>query len=222
MINSSNNFLNIFIIIIIIIVIIMGAKLCTLSGSCVKDCIKPKQNITKFTKTFKRKTEKKTTIDKNLALEEEWILAFPELKQSRKRVHPCSTRFRGGSLISELAQDSLCLLEKTKNHREKEELVDEGLTSNCSLITNNLCGKSQKKRVNFKLPHTVIFYKPEEPYCEEEEDDEEEASLKGYYNINSEEDSFSSLYSFETAEEPSFRLAVDILPYVFVSSKVSN
>jgi len=205
----------------------MGAKLCTLSGSCVKDCIKPKQNITRLTKTFKRKPEKKTTIDKNLALEEEWILAFPELKQSRKRVHPCSTRFRGGSLISELAQDSLCLLEKTKNRREKEELLDEGLTSNCSLITNNLCGKSQKKRVDFKLPHTVIFYKPEEPYCEEEEqeeedEEEEEASLKGYYNINSEEDSFSSFYSFQTTEEPSLKLAVDILPYVFVSSKVSN
>lgn len=199
----------------------MGAKLCTLSGSCVKDCIKPKQNITRLTKTFKRKPEKNaTTIDKNLALEEEWILSFPELKQSRKRVHPCSTRFCGGSLISELAQDSLCLLEKTKNCREKEELADEGLTSNCSLITNNLFGKSQKKRVNFKLPHTVIFYKPEEPYCKEEE--EEEASLKDYYNINSEEYSFSSLYSFETAEEPSLRLAVDILPYVFVSSKVSN
>lgn len=205
----------------------MGAKLCTLAGSSVKDCIKPKQNLTRLTKTFKRKTEKKTTIDKNLALEEEWILAFPELKQSRKRVHPCSTRFRGGgSLISELAQDSLCLLEKTKNGREKEELVDERLTSNCSLITNNLCVKSQKKRVNFKLPHTVIFYKPEETYCEEEQEDddedEEEASLKGYYNINSEDHSFSSLYSFETTEEPSLRLAVDILPYVFVSSKVSN
>lgn len=197
----------------------MGAKLCTLSGSCVKvkDCIKPKQNRTRLTKTFKKKTEKKSTIDKNLSLEEEWILAFPELKQSRKRVHPCSTRFRGGSLISELAKDSLCLLEKTKNRREEEEVVDEGLTSNCSLISSNLCGKSQKKRVNFKLPHTVIFYPPEETY---EEEEEEEAWLKGYYN--SEEDSFSSLYSFETTEEPILKLAVDILPHVFVSSKVSN
>ncbi|CAK8564438.1 unnamed protein product [Lathyrus sativus] len=188
----------------------MGAKLCTLSGLSFKDCIKPKQN-----RTFKMKKVKK------LGFVEDWILDSQEMKQSKKKVHPCSTRFRG-----ELAKDSLCLslVEKTKNRLEE---VNEGLASDCSLVAEKLCGKSQKiNRVRFKLPHTVIYYKPEESYYEEEDEEERrEGLLKAYYD--SEEDSFSSpnwreLYSFETTEEPILKLAVDVLPHVFVSSKVSN
>jgi hypothetical protein len=196
----------------------MGANLCTLSGTCLKDCIKPKQN-----RTFKRKKiEKKILpIGKKVALDEDWILSSSssEMKHSKKRVHPCSTRFR-----AELPKDSLCLMETIKSRFGE---TDEGLTSDCSLVTRSFCEKSQKNRVRFKLPHTVIFYKPEEPYREDDEEEEnEEALLRRYYS-SSEEDSFSSpkcreLFSFETAEEPILRLAVDVLPHVFVSSKVSN
>lgn len=197
----------------------MGANLCTLSGSSLKDCIKPKtnylktQNRTKSTKTnFKRKTEK----NKKLGVQEDWILTSQEMKQSKKKVHPCSTQFRGGgSLISELAQDSLCLIErKTKNR--VEEVIDEELTSDCSLITtSNICGTSmKKKRVRFNLPHTVIFYQPDDPYCKEEEE-EEETSFSSH--------KCREEYSFDTTEEPFLRLAVDVLPHViFVSSKVSK
>ncbi|GAU14687.1 hypothetical protein TSUD_203360 [Trifolium subterraneum] len=198
----------------------MGANLCTMSGISLKDCIKPKQNRTRCAKTFKRKKiEKKILpIGTKFSLEEEdWILSSSssEMKQSKKRVHPCSTRFR-----AELPKDSLCLKERFKSRFGE---TDEGLTSDCSLVTRSFCEKSKKNSVRFKLPHTVIFYKPEEPYREEEEN--EEALLRRYYS--SEEDSFSSpkcreLYSFETAEEPILRLAVDVLPHVFVSSKVSN
>jgi hypothetical protein len=183
-----------------------------------KDCIKPKQN-----RTFKRKKiEKKILpIGKKVALDEDWILSSSssEMKHSKKRVHPCSTRFR-----AELPKDSLCLMETIKSRFGE---TDEGITSDCSLVTRSFCEKSQKNRVRFKLPHTVIFYKPEEPYREvDEEEENEEALLRRYYS-SSEEDSFSSpkcreLFSFETAEEPILRLAVDVLPHVFVSSKVSN
>lgn len=125
-------------------------------------------------------------------------------KQSMKKVHPCSTtRFRG-SLIRK-AKDSLCLDRFVNLHEERGEGM-----SNCSFIT--------QKRVSFKLPHTVIFYSPDEPYCKE-------ASLEDENKPYSNEDSFSSPnckdISFESVvEEPFFRLAVDILPHVFVSSKV--
>ncbi|CAI8611687.1 unnamed protein product [Vicia faba] len=182
----------------------MGAKLCTLSGLSFKDCIKPKEN-----RTLKMKKVKK--ISRKLGFVDDWVLDSQEMKQSKKKVHPCSTRFRG-----ELAKDSLCLslVEKTKNRLEE---VDEGLTSYCSRKIN---------RVRFKLPHTVIYYEPEESYYEEDDEEEErrEGLLKAYYD--SEEYSFSSpnwreLYSFETTEEPILKLAVDTLPHVFVSSKVS-
>ncbi|PNY12321.1 hypothetical protein L195_g008950 [Trifolium pratense] len=201
----------------------MGANLCTLSGISLKDCIKPKQNRTRCAKIFKRKKiEKKILpIGKKFAPEEDWILSSSsEIRQSKKRVHPCSTRFRG-----ELPKDSLnltlCLKERMKSRSE----MGEGLTSDCSLVTRSFCEKSQKNRVRFKLPHTVIFYKPEEPYREDDEEENEEALLMRYYS--SEDDSFSSpkcreLFSFETSEEPILRLAVDVLPHVFVSSKISN
>lgn len=192
----------------------MGAKLCTLSGLSFKDCIKPKQN--------KKGKKLINPIGKKLGFVEDWILDSQEMKQSKKKVHPCSTRFRG-----ELAKDSLCLslMEKTKNRLEED---DEGLASDCSLVAERLSGEPQKiNRVRFKLPHTVIYYNPEESYYEEEDEEEErrEGLLKAYYD--SEEDSFSSpnwreLYSIETTEEPILKLAVDVLPHVFISSKVSN
>lgn len=125
-------------------------------------------------------------------------------KLSMKKVHPCSTTQFRGSLISE-AKDSLCLDRFVNLNEEKGEGM-----SNCSFIT--------QKRVSFKLPHTVIFYSPDEPYCKE-------ASLEDDNKTYSSEDSFSSpncrdISIDSVVEEPFFRLAVDILPHVFVSSKV--
>ncbi|KAJ1427152.1 hypothetical protein SESBI_09807 [Sesbania bispinosa] len=228
----------------------MGAKFCALwplisgqkskspgprdgsrSGSSLKEFIQFKCLNRRLTKIFKRKIametqEKKIPMAKRLALQD-WILASPGLKpdylmggelsicmQSKKKVHPCSSQFRT-SLIGE-AKDSLCLDRPIcmNHHEEGEEMP------NCSSITRSLSGRSQK-RVSFQLPHTVIFYSPDEQYCKEA------ASLCSPEKPYGSEDSFSSLMgpnfrenSFDSAEEPFFRLAVDTLPHVFVSSKI--
>lgn len=201
------------------------------TGSSFKEYIKPKcmkiDNRRSVNKNLKRKmeaAEKNIPKAKKLTLED-WILASPGLKpdyprrgefcpfnkQSKKKVHPSSNQFRG-SLLGDQAKDSL----SWDRHRPvncNEE--SEGMSTNCSRIYN---GKS-RKRVRFKLPHIVIVYSPDEPYCKE-------ASLSSPEEPYSSEDSFSSMgpncteNSFDIAEEPRVRLAVDILPHVFVSSRI--
>lgn len=125
-----------------------------------------------------------------------------------------------GSLLSE-TKDSLCL-DRPINHDEESEDM-----SNCSLICKSLSGKSQKS-VRFKLPHTVKYYTPERTYCKKAYLCSSQEQKKPYKGESESEGSFFSPMgpncrenSFESsAEEPAFRLAVHILPHVFVSSKV--
>lgn len=222
----------------------MGANLCTLwrpisdqnsksspggtrawTGSSFKEFIKPKcmkiDSRRSMNKNLKRKME---AIEKNIPKAkkltlEDWILASPGLKpefcavkQSKKKVHPSSSNQFRGCLLGDQAIDSLSL----DRHRPMNcNEVSEGM-STCSRINYN--GKSQK-RVRFKLPHIVIVYSPDEPYCKE-------GSLSSPDEPCSSEDSFSSMgpncteNSFDIAEEPCVRLAVDILPHVFVSSRI--
>ncbi|KAK7363802.1 hypothetical protein VNO77_05960 [Canavalia gladiata] len=173
-----------------------------------KKCLK-KERLIRFCLISKRKmkTKEKKTL-------EDWIAASPGLKpeylmrgevcesackQFKKKVHPYLSQFHG-SLLAE-AKDSLCLDRHINGHEEGE-----GIPS-CSSITKSrsFSGKSHK-RVSFKLPHIVTYYSPEEQ--------------ESYYSGESENSSICRENSFESEEEPLFRLAVDILPHVYVSSKI--
>ncbi|XP_057419663.1 uncharacterized protein LOC130713859 isoform X2 [Lotus japonicus] len=164
------------------------------------------ENTRRLSKILKRKIdmetpEKTILMPRNLTLHD-WIVASPSLKpeylmrgelcgNSMKKVHPCSGQFLG-SLLSE-TKDSLCL-DRPINHDEESEDM-----SNCSLICKSLSGKSQKSE-------------QKKPYKGESES---EGSFFSPMGPNCRENSFES-----SAEEPAFRLAVHILPHVFVSSKV--
>ncbi|ESW26004.1 hypothetical protein PHAVU_003G083400 [Phaseolus vulgaris] len=197
----------------------MGAKLCLLCHENNKACVRDDSNFKNekkqggFCKMLKRReVEREEKKVPNLTLED-WLIASPGLKaecimssgevsfsskHSKKKVHPCVSQCRG-SLIAE-TKDSLCL-DRPTNH-------DEEMVSWTSLSV-----KSQR-RVRFKLPHIVIYYSPDDP-CSPEE---------AYYSTQSEGSFYSSIcgeYSIDSsAEEPFFRLAVDILPHVSVSSKI--
>ncbi|CAJ1941444.1 unnamed protein product [Sphenostylis stenocarpa] len=205
----------------------MGASLCVLchlisdqnNKSCARDDnnLKKKKKEGRFCKILKRKMEMEREEKKaqNLTLED-WILASPGLKpdyiissgevsfsskHSKKKVHPCGSQCRG-SLIAE-TKDSLCLNRPVNHHEEGGEEM---------LSSTSLMVKS--KRVRFKLPHIVICYSPDEPCLSEE----------AYYSSENEESFYSSIcseYSIDSSGgEPFFRLAVDTLPHVSVSSKI--
>lgn len=212
----------------------MGANLCTLfhpisnqnfnsespSSRDDNSLTLKKENQGRFCKILKRKMEMETDEKKivpNLTLED-WILASPGLKpdylyacnkQSKKKVHPCVSKFHASNLLAE-AEDSLCLDRQLNNRHEESEEI-----SKCSSIGTTLTRKSQK-RVRFDLPHSVIFFLPDEPCSPQEK--------HPYYGSESEGSFYSSICgenSFDSSvEEPLFRLAVDVLPQVFVSSKV--
>ncbi|KAK7262110.1 hypothetical protein RJT34_29670 [Clitoria ternatea] len=196
---------------------VMGARLCCLQHPisdqiCQSPRARDDKSGSSSNKILKRKVETETAEKSPKLTLEEWILASPGLKpeylirdeasackQSKKKVHPCVGQSHG-SLLAE-AKDSL-YLERPMNYAEE--------MSSCSSITASLSGKSHK-RVNFNLPPLVVVYSPEP---EEQEP----------YHSTENEDSFSSSIfgdnSFDSAQEPVFRLAVDILPHVFVSSKI--
>ncbi|KAK7292454.1 hypothetical protein RIF29_08235 [Crotalaria pallida] len=205
------------------------------TGSSFKEFIKPKcmkkYNRRSANTNLKRKKEMiemdgvENKIPKATKLTlEDWLLASPPglkpdykkrgelcaFKQSakKKKVHPCSSQCRGSSLGE--AKDSLSLERPMlMNPYEKSEAI----LSTCS---SSVSGKS-RKRVRFKLPHVLILYSPDEPWCKE-------ASLSSPEDPYYSDDSFPSperLNSFDIAEEPyvNGRLAVDTLPRVFVSSR---
>ncbi|RDX71325.1 hypothetical protein CR513_49346, partial [Mucuna pruriens] len=189
----------------------MGANLCVMCHlTSDQNSKSPNLKKEKFCNILERKIE---TAEKKVAKAtlEDCILASPRLKPdyhyvSRKKVHPCVTQFRG-SLIAE-AKDSLCLdrpINMTHHHKQAEEM---------------LCDKSlSQKRVTFKLPHILIFYSPDHPFSPEEQEQDP------YYSSESEASFYSSIcrensFDSSAAEEPIFRLAVDILPHVTVSSRI--
>lgn len=208
---------------------LMGARLCTLrhliSG---QKCKSPPGRRNSGSYSFKKENRRmlmETGENKKILARQDWILASPSTglkpdylkssssnyKQSpsKKKVHPaCSSRLRG-SLISE-AKDSLCL-DRPIMSRSHDPEGGEGLMPNCSsIIKGGLIGSGKsQKRVRFKLPHTVIFYSPEP-----EEHNRPCGREDSIFSPNCGENSFDS------AEEPCFRLAVDILPHLSVSSKI--
>ncbi|KAI4298771.1 hypothetical protein L6164_032289 [Bauhinia variegata] len=193
-------------------------------------CSKIDHQNGKNTHNLKRKTElevakKKDCKAKKMTLED-WIEASPGLtpdhirrgefspfKHSKKRVHPSSTQ-AGGSSIFE-AKDSLTLhrLMMSNYDHEKAEAKTE------SLSLNESSSGKPVKRVTFKLPHTVIFYSPEEPETESREDQYSRTKDPYYFSDDwfySSVEPFCIGDSFDISACP--RLAVHTLPLVSVSS----
>ncbi|QHO51089.1 hypothetical protein HN51_002840 [Arachis hypogaea] len=167
-------------------------------GSSLSDYVRSKKDMD----VEAAKSEKKV---------EDWMKASSPSsnKHSKKKVHPCFNQSQlRRSLISE-AQDSLYLDRTMKQHHQENE--------ESSIVRSLSCKK--QKRVSFKLPHVVIFYNPDEPACKQ-------ASLSSLEDTDCiTEDSFASpnfvANLFDSTEEP-VRLAVETLPRVFVSSRISH
>ncbi|KAL2339242.1 hypothetical protein Fmac_013688 [Flemingia macrophylla] len=186
----------------------MGAKLCVLCRTSEQDSQSPssrdvtnlkKENPEVMCMVLKQKMELERGKKVPKVTLEDWILASPGMKpeyvcarnQFKKKVHP---------LIAE-AKDSLCL-DRPKNKCDEKS---EDMSSN------------SHKRVTFMLPHTVKFFSPEELSSPEEKE-------SYYYRRESAGSFYTSIcreYSFDSsAEEPLFKLAVDVLPHLSVSSKI--